>query len=157
MLTLNETFALGSLALFSLADLRYRLVPGVELFFLGALLLGWSAAPLQAGIILIACIWGLFRNWPGWLSLLLLFALPAWPVLLAAYGYRKGLIGRADLLAIGGLACLLPLPAVLLSLAGLEVWRKFWACRLKGSIPALPGLLLGIVTHIVLGHSFFLL
>ena len=149
MLTLNETFALGSLALFSLADLRYRLVPGVELFFLGALLLGWSAAPLQAGIILIACIWGLFRNWPGWLSLLLLFALPAWPVLLAAYGYRKGLIGRADLLAIGGLACLLPLPAVLLSLLGLEMWRRFWTRRQNGSIPALPGLLLGVVLHLM--------
>jgi len=154
MLTLNESFALGAFALFSLADLRYRLVPGVELFFLGALFLGWSAAPLQAGIILLACIWGLFRNWPGWLSLLLLFALPAWPVLLAAYGYRKGLIGRADLLAIGGLACLLPLHAVLLSLLGLEVWRRFWNRRQRGSIPALPGLLLGVVLHLL--SRFFL-
>lgn len=156
MLTLNESFALGSFALFSLADLRYRLVPGVELFFLGALFLGWLVAPLQAGIILLACIWGVFRNWSGWLSLPLLFFLPAWPVLLAAYGYRKGLIGRADLLAISGLTCLLPLPAVLLSLLGLEIWRRFWICRQNGSIPALPGLLLGILAHIFLRHSFIL-
>ena len=156
MLTLNESYVLGTFALFSLADLRYRLVPGVELFFLGALFLGWPSSPLQVGIILLACIWGVLRHWPGWLSLPLLFAPPAWPVLLAAYGHRKGLIGRADLLAIGGLACLLPLPAVLLSLLGLEVWRRFWSRRQSGSIPALPGLLLGIVAHIFLRHSIIL-
>ncbi len=150
MMTLNEAFVLGSFALFSLADLRYRLVPGVEWFFLGALFLGWPSSPWQVGIILLACVWGILRNWPGWLSLPLLFSLPAWPVLWAAYGYRKGLIGRADLLAIGGLACLLPLPAVLLSLLGLEIWRRFWIRKQNGSIPALPGLLLGVGLHLML-------
>ena len=95
--------------------------------------------------ILLACAWGVFRNISGWLALPLLFYPPAWPVLLTGYGYRKGLLGRADLLAISGLACLLPLSAVLLALIGLEIWRRLWVRRRAGSIPALPGLLLGIL------------
>lgn len=146
-MTLNESFALVSFALFSVADLRYRLVPGIELFFLGSLLLTLPANPLHSGIVLLACVWGVYRNLPGWPALALLFYPAAWPILVTGYGYRKGLIGRADLLAIGGLACLFPLPAVLLSLFGLEVWRKFWVCRQGGSIPALPGLFLGLLFY----------
>ena len=148
-MTLVESFALASFTLFSLADLRYRLVPGIELFFLGTVLLTLSATPLQTGIILLACAWGLFRNVSGWFALPLLFYPPAWPVLFTGYGYRKGLIGRADLFAISGLACFLPLLAVLLSLFGLEVWRRIWIRRQMGSIPALPGLLLGILVYVV--------
>jgi len=69
-------------------------------------------------------------------------------VLFTGYGYRKGIIGRADLLAISGLACLFPLPAVLLSLLGLELWRRLWIRRQVGSIPALPGLLLGLLAFL---------
>ena len=144
-MTLAESFALASFTLFSLADLRYRLVPGIELFFLGTVLLTLPATPLQTGIILLACAWGLFRNVSGWIALPLLFYPPAWPVLLTGYGYRKGIIGRADLLAIGGLACLFPMPAVILSFLGLEIWRRFWIRRQTGPIPALPGLLLGLL------------
>ncbi len=53
-MTLNESFALVSFALFSVADLRYRLVPGIELFFLGSLLLTLPANPLHSGIVLLA-------------------------------------------------------------------------------------------------------
>ena len=147
-MTLAESFALASFTLFSLADLRYRLVPGIELFFLGTVLLTLPATPLQTGIILLACAWGLFRNVSGWIALPLLFYPPAWPVLLTGYGYRKGIIGRADLLAIGGLACLFPLPAVLLAIFGLEIWRRIWIRRQTGSIPALPGMLLGLLVYI---------
>lgn len=153
-MTLTESFALASFTLFSLADLRYRLVPGIELFFLGTILLTLPSTPLQTGIILFACTWGLFRNVSGWLALPLLFYPPAWPVLLTGYGYRKGLIGRADLLAISGLACLFPLPAVLLSLFGLEVWRRIWIRRQTGSIPAIPGLLLGLLAFLLLRLIF---
>ncbi|MDL1944595.1 hypothetical protein FBQ99_19880 [Chloroflexi bacterium CFX2] len=149
-MTLTESFALASFTLFSLADLRYRLVPGIELFLLGTILLTLPATPLQTGIILFACAWGLFRNIPGWLALPLLFYPPSWPVLLTGYGYRKGLIGRADLLAVSGLACLFPLPAVLLSLFGLELWRRIWIRRQTGSIPAIPGLLLGLLAFFLL-------
>ena len=148
-MSLPESFALASFTLFSLADLRYRLVPGIKLFLLGTILLTLPVTPLQTGIILFACVWGLFRNISGWFVLPLLFYPPAWPVLLTGYGYRKGLIGRADLLAISGLACLFPLPAVLLSLFGLEVWRRIWIRRQSGSIPALPGMLLGLLLFLL--------
>jgi hypothetical protein len=144
-MTLTESFALVSFTLFSFADLRYRLVPGIEIFLLGTVLLTLPMNPFQTGLVLLACVWGLFSKVPGILSLPLLFYPPAWPVLLTGYGYRRGLIGRADLLAVSGLACLFPLPAVLLALLGLEVWRRVWVRRQAGPIPALPGLLLGIV------------
>jgi len=148
-MTLTESFALVSFALFSFADLRYRLVPGIELFLLGTILLTLPTSILQTGLILLACTWGVFRNLSGWFALPLLFYPPAWPVLLTGYGYRRGLIGRADLLAISGLACLFPLPAVLLSLLGLEIWRRIWIRRQAGPIPALPGLLLGLLTFLL--------
>jgi hypothetical protein len=149
-MTLSESFVLVSFTLFSLADLRYRLVPGIEFFFLGTIVLALPASPLQVGIVLFACIWGLL-DLSGWLVLPLLFYPPTWPVLLTGYGYRKGMIGRADLLALGGLACLFPLPAVLLTLLGLELWRRLWIRRQQGEIPALPGLLLGLITYLLLG------
>jgi hypothetical protein len=149
-LTLTESFALVSFALFSFADLRYRLVPGIELFFLGTILLTVPSTLMQTAIILLACAWGIFKNISGWFTLPLLFYPPAWPVLLTSYGYRKGVIGRADLLAVSGLACLFPLPAVLLSLLGLELWRRLWIRRRNGLIPALPGLLLGLLAFLFL-------
>jgi hypothetical protein len=153
-MTLTETFALASFTLFSFADLRYRLVPGIEIFLLGTVLLTLPATPIQTAIILLACVWGVLRNLSGWFALPLLFYPPAWPVLLTAYGYRKGIIGRADLLAISSLACLFPLPAVLLSLLGLEAWRRVWIRRQTGSIPALPGLLLGLLLFLFLRLLF---
>ncbi|HSO11734.1 MAG TPA: hypothetical protein VLT51_05115 [Anaerolineales bacterium] len=147
-MTLAETFALVSFSLFSYADLRYRLVPGIEVFLLGTILLTFPVTPLQTGIVLLACAWGIFRNLSGWFILPLLFYPPVWPVLFSGYGYRRSFIGRADLLAISGLACLFPLPAVLLSLWGLELWRRLWVCRQRGDIPALPGLFLGMLTFV---------
>jgi hypothetical protein len=149
-MTFSESFAIVSFTLFSFADLRYRLVPGIELFFLGTIFLTLPATPLQTAIVLLTCIWGLIRSVPNWCALLLFFYPPAWPVLLTGYGYRKGIIGRADLFAIGGLACLFPLPAVLLALLGLEAWRRVWIRRQPGAIPALPGMLLGILVFVLL-------
>ena len=153
-MTLTETFALVSFSLFSYADLRYRLVPGIEVFLLGTILLTLSITPLQTGIVTLACLWSIFRHLSGWFALPLLFYPPVWPVLLTGYGYRKGIIGRADLLAISGLACLFPLPAVLLSMFGLELWRRFWVRRQTGSIPALPGMFVGLLIYIVTGSLF---
>ena len=147
-MTLTESFALVSFTLFSFADLRYRLVPGIELFLFGTILIAAPVTPIQTVIVLLACAWGVLRNSSGLYTVPLLFFPSAWPVLLSGYGYRKSLIGRADLLAISGLACLLPLPAVILSLLGLEVWRRFWVRRRAGPIPALPGLLLGLLAFL---------
>lgn len=149
-MTIAETFALVSFSIFSYADLRYRLVPGIEVFLFGTILLTFPATPIQTGIVLLACLWSIFRNLSGWFAIPLLFYPPVWPVLFTGYGYRKGIIGRADLLAISGLACLFPLPAVLLSLLGLELWRRLWIRRQQGNIPALPGLLLGLVVYLLL-------
>ena len=153
-MSLPESFVLVSFTMFSFADLRYRLVPGIELFLFGSILLTVLTTPLQTGIVLIACTWGLLRNISGWFVLPVLFYPPAWPVLLTGYGYRRGIIGRADLLAISGLAFLFPLPAVLLSLFGLEIWRRVWIRRQTGSIPALPGLLLGLLAFVLLRLLF---
>lgn len=147
-MTLTETFALVSFSIFSYADLRYRLVPGIEIFLLGTVLLTFPITPIQTGIVLLACLWSIVRDLSGWFVLPLLFYPPVWPVLLTGYGYRKGIIGRADLLAISGLVCLFPLSAVLLSLFGLELWRRFWVRRQTGSIPALPGMFLGFSVYI---------
>jgi len=149
-MTIAETFALVSFSIFSYADLRYRLVPGIEVFLFGTILLTFPATPIQTGIVLLACLWSIFRNLSGWFAIPLLFYPPVWPVLFTGYGYRKGIIGRADLLAISGLACLFPLPAVLLSLLGLELWRRLWIRRQQGNIPALPGLLLGLIVYLLL-------
>jgi hypothetical protein len=153
-MTLTETFALVSFSLFSYADLRYRLVPGIEAFLIGTILLTIPMTPLQTMIILLACLWGIFRNLSGWFALPLLFYPPVWPVILTGYGYRKGIIGRADLFAVSGLACLFPLPAILLSLVGLELWRRFWVRRQAGSIPALPGMFVGLVFYILMENLF---
>jgi hypothetical protein len=153
-MSLSESFVVVSFTLFSFADLRYRLVPGIELFFLGTILIALPVTPLHVSLIVLACLWGLLRYLPYWLAIPLLFYPPAWPGLLTGYGYRKVIIGRADLLAISGLACLLPLTAVLLALIGLEVWRRFWVRRRAGSIPALPGLLLGILLFFLV-HLIF--
>lgn len=153
-MTLTETFALVSFSIFSYADLRYRLVPGIEAFLLGTILLTLPGAPIQTGIVLLACVWGIFRKLSGWLALPMLFYPPTWPVLFTGYGYRKGVIGRADLLAISGLTCLFPLPAVLLSLFGLELWRRFWLRRQTGSIPALPGMFFGLLIYVAARSMF---
>jgi hypothetical protein len=68
-MTLTETFALVSFSLFSYADLRYRLVPGIEIFLFGTILLTFPATPIQTGIVLLACGWSIFRNLSGWFAL----------------------------------------------------------------------------------------
>ncbi len=153
-MTLMEIFALVSFALFSYADLRYRLVPGIEVFLIGTILLVFPATPVQTMIVLFACGWGVFRSLSGWFTVPLLFFPPALPVLVIGYGYRKGVLGRADLLAICGLACLFPFHAVLLALLGLEAWRRFWVNRQTGNVPALPGMFIGLLLYISMGNLF---
>ncbi len=147
-MTSVELFAVTSFALFSVADLRYRLVPAIEIFFAAALLLALPDVPLHAAIVLLAFAWGWLPRWPGFLALPLLFYPPAWVVLLTGAGVRHGMIGRADLLAVAGLAFLFPWPALILAGLGLEVWRRFWVWRRAGPVPALPGMLLGLLVYV---------
>jgi hypothetical protein len=154
-MTLSEAFALTSFALFSLADLRTRLVPGIEWFFAGAVLLTLPLSPTQTGLIVLATGWGILHSWNNLLVFPLFFFPPTWPVLLTGYGYRRALLGRADLFAVAGLACLLPLTGVLSALLGLEIWRRFWVRTQQSPIPALPGLLLGLLPYLSLREIFF--
>lgn len=151
-MTLTEALIILSLGLFSYADLRYRLVPGIEFFFLGAVLLTFPSAPLRTSIILLACAWGIFRPIPKIAGLVFILYPPAWPVLLTGHGYRKGVLGRADLLAISGLACLFPVQVMLFVLLILEVWRRVWRCNHTDLIPALPGILVGLMLYILLSY-----
>lgn len=149
-LALPEYFAVTALALFSLSDLRTRLAPGIEWFFLGAVLITAPATPLVTGLVALAAMWGLLPGLPGWLALPLLFLPSTWPVLLTGFGVRRGVVGRADLLAMAGLACLFPWPALVLSMLGLEAWRRLWRLRQAGPVPAIPGMLLGILVYLLL-------
>ncbi|MCG2659233.1 MAG: hypothetical protein L6437_03175 [Kiritimatiellae bacterium] len=145
----HEIFSLASLGIFSLADLRYRTVPAAEIFFLGSVLLASQSSPLAVGFIVLAVAWGIAR-WPGWIAWPLLLYPPAWIVLLAGFGVRQGLIGRGDLLVLGGLACLLPWTALIFVLLGVESWRRWLRWRGKsGMLPAIPGMFLGVAAYVL--------
>jgi hypothetical protein len=150
--------------LLSLADLRYRVVPGIEFVFLGAVFIAAPSNPWTVLAVVLAVAWGWLpvyrfssrRIWPNIIVLPLLFYPGAWPVLLIGSGVRLGMVGRGDLLAAGSLALVFPWPASVFSLIGLAIWRRWWVKR-KGkmripgyysSVPALPGLLMGICLYI---------
>jgi hypothetical protein len=143
----TEVFVITAFVLFSLADLRYRVVPGIEIFFLSAVLLGALGNPWGVAAVVFSVAWAWIRSWPVALVWASLFNPAAWPVLLTAFGVRRGVIGEADLWAIGGLACLFPWSAVILSIVGVELWRRWWQHRHPGPVPALPGMLLGLLTY----------
>lgn len=149
-MTQTEGLILLSLGLFSYADLRYRLAPGIEFFLLGMVLLAFPSDPLRTSIILLACAWGVIQSIPKAAGLAFLLYPPAWPVLLIGFGYRKGVLGRADLLAVAGLACLFPFYGMLLVLLGLEVWRRIWVRKQERAMPAIPGILFGLTLFVLL-------
>ena len=94
--------------------------------------------------VLWTVLWSLRRAWPMWLVVPALLHPASWGVVLAGAGYRQGLLGRADLLALGGLACLFEWPAPVIALLGVEVWRRAARTPEAEVFPALPGMLLGI-------------
>jgi len=114
---------------------------------------------LHVSLLLLAVLWGLHRRIPARLMLLYSFYPPAWPVLLIGFGVRKKMVGRADLFALAIIGFLFPFSAVITSLLGFDVWRRWWIRRGNcGLIPALPGLFLGLATYCLfqLGVSHFL-
>jgi len=139
-----EILLIIAFVLFSLADLRYRVVPGIQIFFFGAVLLSVFSNPLGVAAVVLVVAWGNRSLHPHLIWPTLLNPL-AWPVLLTGFGVRHGVIGKADLLAIGGIACIYPWQAVVLSMVGVEVWRRWWVRSRTGPVPALPGMLLGLI------------
>jgi len=147
MIDANATpFWLLSFALFSFADLRYRLVPAIEIFFLASLFITAPVSLPQTLAILLAVAWGIFRTFPGFMVIPALFFPPTWILFLTGFGVRRGIIGRADLLALAGIACLFPWTALALSILGVEIWRRWWRKRHPNDhfSPALPGMFLGL-------------
>ena len=151
ILSSAETFSLFSFAVFSLYDLRFRLAPAIEVFLLAAAVLAcWTTPPLQVIMVIFAVLWGLGDWLPGWLPVILFFHPATWPILIIGAGVRRELIGRADLMALGGIACIFPWPALVLSILGFEFWRRWWVSRRNdGPIPAIPGLFLGLTVFVV--------
>jgi hypothetical protein len=151
--------------LLSVADLRYRVVPAIEFVFLGAIFISAPDNPWTVSAVVLAVAWGWLRIWPNIIVLPLLFYPGAWPVLLTGSGVRQGMVGRGDLLAAGSLALVFPWPALILSLIGLEFWRRWWVKRKTSqwrpghylSVPALPGMLIGICVYLAFGMVFEIL
>ena len=150
-MTSIQAISLVSFAIFSLIDLRTRLVPFIEAFFVIAAFFAFPLAELHVSILVVAVLWGLFRRIPAWFALPLLFYPLSWPALLVGFGVRKQMIGRADLLALAMIGFFFPFAAVIMSLLGFEFWRRWWMSRGNyGLIPALPGLFLGLAAYSLL-------
>ena len=154
-----QAISLFSFAMFSLVDLRIRVVPLIEVFFGIAAFLAFPDDRLHVTVLILAVIWGIFRRIPSRFLLPFLFYPPSWPTLLVGFGVRKQMIGQADLFALAIVGVLFPFPAVIMSLLGFEAWRRWWVSRGNGGlVPALPGLFLGLAAYslvqLVWSHYF---
>jgi hypothetical protein len=149
--TALQAISLFSFAVFSLLDLRVRVVPLIEVFFGIAAFVAFPDDRLHVTVLLLAVIWGIFRRIPSFCLLPFLFYPFSWPTLIVGFGVRKRMIGQADLFALAIVGVLFPFPAVIMSLLGFEAWRRWWLSRGNcGLIPALPGLFLGLAAYSVL-------
>ena len=147
-MTVIQTISIISFAVFSIVDIRTRLVPFIEAFFVIAACFAFPEDKLHVSILVMAVVWGLFRRIPARFALPFLFYPMSWPTLLVGFGVRKQIIGRADLFALAMIGFLFPFPAVIMSLLGFEFWRRWWMRRGNyGLIPALPGLFLGLAAY----------
>jgi hypothetical protein len=146
-----QAISLFSFAIFSLVDLRTRLVPFIEVFFGIAALLVFPDNRLHVTIVILAVIWGTFRRIPPRFMLPFLFYPPIWPALVVGFGVRKQMIGQADLFALAIVAVVFPFAAVITSILGFELWRRWWVARGNcGFMPAIPGLFLGLSAYSIL-------
>jgi hypothetical protein len=152
--TLIQAISIILFAVFSIVDLRTRLVPFIEAFFVIAVFFAFPEDELHVTVLVLAVIWGLFRRIPARFALPFLFYPMSWPALLVGFGVRKQMIGRADLFAVAIIGFFFPFAAVIMSLLGFEFWRRWWMRRGNyGLIPALPGLFLGLSVYSLLQLS----
>jgi hypothetical protein len=152
--TVIQTISIISFAIFSIVDLRTRLVPFIESFFVIAVFFAFPQDRLHVTVLVLAVVWGLFRRIPARFALPFLFYPMSWPALLVGFGVRNQMIGRADLFAVAIIGFFFPFAAVIMSLLGFEFWRRWWMRRGNyGLIPALPGLFLGLSAYSLLQIS----
>ena len=153
-MTIIQAITLLSFAVFSIVDLRTRLVPFIEAFFVIAVFFAFPDDKLHVTVLVLVVVWGLFHRIPARFALPFLFYPLSWPALLVGFGVRKQMIGRADLLALAMIGFFFPFAAVIMSLLGFEFWRRWWMSRGNyGLIPALPGLFLGLSVYSLLQIS----
>ena len=143
-----QAISLFSIAALSLADLRTRLVPLVEILFAAAAFLAFPDNRIHVVVMFLAVLWGIFRRVPAKYMIPFLFYPPSWPALIVGYGVRKKMVGQGDLYVLAIIGLLFPFPATIMALLGFEFWRRFWTRRGKcGLIPALPGLFIGLSVY----------
>jgi len=143
-----QTFSLFTFGLFSIVDLRSRIVPFIDIFFVLTGMFVFGDKPWHVLAMAIAVIWGSLQRIPTKFMFPLVFYPLTWPILLVGFGVRRKLVGRADLFAIGIIGFLFPISAVVAALAGFELWRRWWVGRGNyGYIPAIPGMFLGLAVH----------
>ena len=147
-MTTPEMLSVFTLGLFSLADLRYRMVPGVSAFFLAAVWFGALENPLRVALVVLVVGWGWLRGFSFWVWPALLHP-STWMVSLFGAGVRRGWVGASDLLALAGLACLFDWYVPVFALLGVEGWRRWWNRRQIGKVPALPGMFLGLLVYLM--------
>jgi hypothetical protein len=107
-MTVIQTVSLLSFALFSIVDLRTRLIPLIEVFFVITACVAFLEDQMQVPILVLAVVWGIFHRIPACLMLPFLFYPPSWPAILIGFGVRKQLIGRADLFAVASIGFCFP-------------------------------------------------
>jgi phage shock protein PspC (stress-responsive transcriptional regulator) len=61
---------------------------------------------------------------------------------------RRRIIGDADLLVLGGIACLFDWPVTVMAIVGIEVRRRWWIKQYTKPITALPGIGLGLIAYL---------
>ena len=147
-MTFVQTFSVFTFALFSIVDLRSRIVPLIDIFFVLIGIFVFADSPWHVLALTAAVIWGALHRVPVRLAFPLLFYPMAWPILLVGFGVRRDMVGKADLFALGTIGFLFPISAVIAALVGFEFWRRWWVRRGNcGYIPAIPGMFLGLAVH----------
>jgi hypothetical protein len=141
-----QPILLSGLLLWSIADLKYRVIPLVEIAFFGAVLLAinngnWvNLISVVLAVTFGSLVW--IPNCLGWLFLILP---SAWPAFLIGSGVRKQVVGRADLFVMGIISCAFTLDIAVVAFVGMVAWSKWWV---KAHVedrhtPLVPGMLLG--------------
>lgn len=138
---------LAGMLIFSFADLKYRVIPAIEVVFFGVVLLVVRDYDIwQVGIVVLSVLFGVFPRVPTILGMTLLFFPYAWPTLMFGYGVRKAIVGKADLYAVGIVSLLFPQDVAIAAVVGgylsIRLWAKAWKQR---PIPLIPGMSLGVL------------
>jgi len=110
---------------------------------------GWQQWP-QAFILILITVWALWPDLPAFFVWLFLFYPPYWPVTLLAAGSREGVIGEADVVAMSALALWSPMVAWA-GFAGMLLWWLWQRRKGRLWVPALPGILAGVLLFFIGG------